>query len=156
MRKVNLLDNRLGLYTPSDSIVSFTDGVGPSGYTELSPDRLANILGGFDAAYALPYLVGSAPVVAQQYEDETVAYVAYEMWQLIALLAFLWILGIVGELFVPALPHQVPRREFGAYSWLALFQSKELRFEATGDVDKMMRLDELEEKFSDKRVEFVV
>ena len=77
---------------------------------------------------------------------------------------------------MPALPFNTPRREFGIYSWLALFQSQvrglgcvrsmhkrqpvidtqELRFEAADDLDKFMSLDKLEESFSDKRVKFVL
>jgi len=34
------------------------------------------------------------------------------------------ILGIIGELFVPTLPLNIPRRGFGVYSWLALLQSQ--------------------------------
>jgi len=34
------------------------------------------------------------------------------------------ILGIIGELFVPTLPLNIPRRGFGVYSWLALLQSE--------------------------------
>ena len=34
------------------------------------------------------------------------------------------VLGIIGELFVPVLPLNIPRREFGVYSWLALFQAQ--------------------------------
>ena len=33
---------------------------------------------------------------------------------------------------------------------------QELRFEAVGDLDKFMRLEELEDRFSNKRVGFVV
>ena len=72
----------------------------------------------------LPFLVGSGHVVAQSYEDETLASVAYKQWQLISLPVIIWILGVIGELFVPALPFNVPRREFGVYSWLVLFQSQ--------------------------------
>ena len=74
------------------------------------------------AAHVLPYLVGSGHVVAQAYKDETLAYVTYKQWQLIGLPILIWVLGIIGELFVPTLPVNVPRREFGVYSWLALFQ----------------------------------
>jgi len=78
---------------------------------------------------------------------------------------------------VPKLPLNIPRREFGVYSWLALFQSQvcgfgrvsfagwltghidvhvqELRVEAAEELDKCMTLGELEESFSDKRVKFV-
>ena len=45
-------------------------------------------------------------------------------WRLIGLPMLIWILGILGELFVPMLPLNIPRREFGVYSWLALFQSQ--------------------------------
>ena len=109
------------------------------------------------------------------YDDEVLAYATYKLWQLIAPLVLIWILGIVGELFVPTLPLNIPRREFGVYSWLALFKSQacghswvlhtkadrslrfqELKFEAADDLDKFMSLDELEDKFSDKQVEFVV
>ena len=76
---------------------------------------------------------------------------------------------------MPTLPLNIPRREFGVYSWLALFKSQacglscvphtganrsliiqELEFETTDELDKLMSLNELEDKFSDNRVEFVV
>jgi len=76
------------------------------------------------AVNVLPYLAGSGFVVAQSYEDETLAYTTYELWQLIGLSVLIWILGVVGELFVPRLPLGIPRREFGIYSWLALFRSQ--------------------------------
>jgi len=56
--------------------------------------------------------------------DETLAYTTYKQWQLIALPALVLILGTIGELFVPTLPLGIPRREFGVYSWLALFKSQ--------------------------------
>jgi len=61
------------------------------------------------------------------YSDETLAYTTYKPRQLIILPLLVWILGIIGELFVPALPFNTPRRKFGLYSWLALF-----RFQARG------------------------
>jgi len=108
-------------------IISFTNGTGPLGYTELSPDRLAVVRARVCAANALPYLVGSAPIVAQAYADETLAYVTYKQWELISLPALVLILGIIGELFVPTLPLNIPRREFGVYSWLTLFLSQACR-----------------------------
>lgn len=85
------------------------------------------------------------------------------------------ILGIIGELFVPTLPLNIPRRGFGVYSWMALLQSQvqdsamlseqwltrpllnqELRFEVANDLNKLMNLDELEKRLSDKQVRFVV
>ena len=127
------------------------------------------------AADTLPYLAGSGPVVAQSYGDAALAHSTYKPWQAIAALVVIWVLGTIGELFVPTLPLNIPRREFGVYSWLALFKSQacglscvprtranrsliiqELEFEATDELDKLMSLDELQNKFSDKRVKFVV
>jgi len=94
------------------------------GYTRLSPDRVAIILARAGAVNVLPCLAGSGFVVAQSYEDETLAYTIYKPWQLIGLSVLIWILGSIGELFVPRLPLDIPRREFGIYSWLALFRSQ--------------------------------
>jgi len=77
-----------------------------------------------EAANVLPYLAGSGPVVAQSYPDWTLAYVTFSPWQLIGLLVLVMILGVTGELFVPTLPLDIPRRDFGVYSWLALFRSQ--------------------------------
>jgi len=99
----------------------FTDGTETEGYTELSPDRLAIIRARLGAANTLPFLVGSGQLVAQSYPDETLAYSTYKLWQLVALPILIWTLGIIGEMFVPKLPLNIPRREFGVYSWLALF-----------------------------------
>ena len=52
------------------------------------------------------------------------AFTTFNQWQLIALPIIIWTLGIIGELFVPTLPLNIPRRGFGVYSWLALFQSQ--------------------------------
>jgi hypothetical protein len=104
--------------------VSFTEGAGPEGYIELSPDRFAVIRARVDAANVLPYLVGSGQVVAQLYPDQVLAYVTYKQWHLIGLPMLVLILGTIGELFVPKLPLNIPRRGFGVYSWLALLQSQ--------------------------------
>ncbi|KAF9778318.1 hypothetical protein BJ322DRAFT_492827 [Thelephora terrestris] len=143
-------------YVPSPTAVSFTDGAGPEGYIELSPDRFAVIRARVDAANVLPFLAGSGHIVAQSYPDQTRAYVRYVQWQLIGLPILVLLLGIIGELFVPTLPLDIPRRGFGVYSWLALFQSQELRFEVARDLHKLMTLEELEKKFSDKEVRFAV
>ena len=105
-------------------VISLAQGTGPQGYIELSPDRLAVVRARVSAAYALPYLVGSGSVVAQSYEDEVLAFASYKWWQLVSLLVPVLIMGIIGELFVPVLPLNVPRREFGVYSWVALLRSQ--------------------------------
>jgi len=105
-------------------IISFTEGAGPQGYTELAPGRFAAFRARADAVNVLPYLVGSGHVVAQSYADETLAFTTYKQWQLICLPALVLVLGIVGELFVPTLPLNIPRRGFGVYSWLALFRAQ--------------------------------
>ena len=109
---------------PTPQGISFTNGTGPLGYTELSPDRFGIVRARIGAANTLPYFAGSGLVVAQSYADETLAYTTYKQWQLISLPILVWILGVIGELFVPTLPLNIPRRGFGVYSWLALFQSQ--------------------------------
>ena len=107
-------------------ISSFTEWAGPPDdpYLEFSPFWFARFRARVGAVNVLPYLVGSGPVVAQFYLDETLAYATYEPRQLIVLPVLVLILGTIGELFVPALPLGIPRREFGIYSWLALLQSR--------------------------------
>ena len=112
------------LTRPIVQIVSFSEGTGSEEYIELSPERVAAFRARVGAVNLLPYLVGSGPVVAQLYKDETLAYTTFKPWQLIALPVLVLVLGTVGELFVPALPLGIPRREFGVHSWLALFQSQ--------------------------------
>jgi len=146
----------LGPDTPTPTIVSFTDGTGLEGYTELSPDRFGVFLARANAVNILQYLVGSGSVVAQSYEDETLAYTTFTWWQMVAPLVAILILGIIGELFVPTLPHNIPRRAFGTYSWLALLQSQELQLEAANNLGKFTSLGELEDNFSDKRVKFAM
>jgi hypothetical protein len=53
--------------------VSFTDGDGPFGYTQLRPELIANTIGAADAGNLLPYLVGSARIAAHVYSDETLS-----------------------------------------------------------------------------------
>ena len=112
------------LTRPIVQIVSFTEGTGLRGYVELSLDRFAAFRARADAINVLPYLVGSGSVVAQLYGDEALAHTTYEPWQLIVLPVLVLILGTIGELFVPALPLNIPRRGFGLYSWLALLRSQ--------------------------------
>jgi len=52
------------------------------------------------------------------------AFATYQRWQLIGLPVLVWVLGVIGGLFVPTLPLNIPRREFGVYSWLALIQAQ--------------------------------
>ena len=101
-----------------------TEGTVSRGYTELSPERVGIILARIRAASTLPYLVGTKSVVAQLYEDEVLAFTTYKRWQLLSLPVLILILGIIGELFVPILPLNIPRREFGVYSWVALLRSQ--------------------------------
>ena len=111
---------------PTPQVVSFTEGTGPGPeeYTELSPGQFAMFRARAEAGNALPYLVGSGLVVAQSYGDETLADATFKQWILIGPLLSILFLGIIGELFVPILPLDIPRREFGVYSWLALFKSQ--------------------------------
>lgn len=105
-------------------MVSFTDGQGPSGYTELSASRFAAVRGAVDAMNVLPFLVGSGTLVARSYPDQTVAYVKFVPWQMVIILAVILVIGLVAGICVPVLPFEIPRRGFGLYSWIALLKSQ--------------------------------
>lgn len=107
-------------YAPSPTVVSFTDGHGPQGYTALDPDRFAAIRGLADSTNLLPYLVGRGQILAHAFRDETLtsASLVSFTW-IIALSAGLAALGLFAAACVPRLPDGMPHRDFGMYSWLA-------------------------------------
>ncbi|KAG9077655.1 hypothetical protein FRC06_008785, partial [Ceratobasidium sp. 370] len=70
-RNVMLKDNGRDFhYVPNPTLVSFTNGSGPLGYTKLDAARVANMLAKSDSQHLLPYLAGSQPIVARSYPDK--------------------------------------------------------------------------------------
>ena len=106
--------------------VSFTTGAGPGGYTTLNPANLEAAIASADSSNLLPYLVGSAPVLAYAYPDQVLAYTHVSVGWLLGVLFFILIMGYAASFFVPRLPMGLPRRDFGVISCLTLDGSGEL------------------------------
>ncbi|KAF9647470.1 hypothetical protein BDM02DRAFT_3270255 [Thelephora ganbajun] len=152
MLKDNGLDGR---YTPSPTVVSFTDGAGPEGYTSLSASRFASVRALSDASNVLPFLSGSGKIVGHSYSSEILAGVKFVPWQLATMLGVPLLLGVVAAFFLPTLPLGVPRRGFGVFSWIAALQGQELMSDVTKEgVSKLEELEELEKILGEKRVHF--
>jgi len=153
-----LKDNDLQLwYAPSPVTVSFTGNVGPNGYTELSPQFYADVRGEIDASYALPFLSGTRPIVVRAYKDEILASASFNPYILSGVLGITLLLGALAGLFVPALPFDIPRRDFGLFSWVAVMYGQELGRAVWQDkVDRHMDLKELEKTLGEESVHFVI
>lgn len=73
-----------------------------------------------DASNLLPYLVGSAPILAHKYTDKTVAFTSIHVELLLPFIGVVLAFGVIGVFFVPTLPLGLPRRDFGAVSIVTL------------------------------------
>ena len=100
--------------------VSFTDGFGPRGYTQLSPARFARARAQADATNVLPFLAGTGPIVARVYPARTSSYSEVDAPAMIIFIVSLFFVGLIACLCVPKLPLGVPRRGFDLLSWLAV------------------------------------
>ncbi|CAE6417342.1 unnamed protein product [Rhizoctonia solani] len=170
-RNVMLKDNgRDFAYVPNPTVVSFTNGSGPLGYTKLDPDRVANAIAKSDSQHLvslgvldfeveltwgkkLPYLAGTQPVLARSYPDKTVAYIRIsKLWLGISLLVML-LLGYIVAIFVPRLPLGLPRRDFGVYSWLAAIEGDAILGIPAG-VGRYEHLEELQRRGREAKVRY--
>ncbi|KDQ21472.1 hypothetical protein BOTBODRAFT_25920 [Botryobasidium botryosum FD-172 SS1] len=107
-------------WVPSPTSVGFTTGSGPDGYTTLTPANVESTIAAADASNLLPYLTGSAPLLAYSYPDQTLAYTHVNGWWLLGTLLVILFLGYAAAFFVPSLPLGMPRRDFGVLSCLTL------------------------------------
>ncbi|CAE6459739.1 unnamed protein product [Rhizoctonia solani] len=153
-RNVMLKDNgRDFAYVPNPTVVSFTNGTGPLGYTRLDPDRVANAIAKSDSQHLLPYLAGTQPVLARSYPDKTVAYIRIsKLWLGVSLLVML-LLGYIVAIFVPRLPLGLPRRDFGVYSWLAAIEGDAILAIPAG-VGRYEHLEELQKRGAETKVRY--
>ncbi|KAF8663578.1 hypothetical protein AX16_000922 [Volvariella volvacea WC 439] len=119
-------NGRDAFYVPNPTIISYTGGSGPRGYTELSPSAFAQSRGLADASNMLPYFAGTGKTVARSYPDDVLSTASIRNIEMVAALAAVLLLGVTAGLCVPKLPLSVPRRNFEIYSWLAAFQADEL------------------------------
>ncbi|KAG8714159.1 hypothetical protein FRC08_012299 [Ceratobasidium sp. 394] len=153
-RNVMLKDNgRDFWYVPNPTLVSFTNGSGPLGYTKLDAARVANALAKSDSQHLLPYLAGSQPIVARSYPDKTVAYTKTSRVSLAILLLMMLLLGYILAIFVPRLPLGLPRRDFGVFSWLAAIEGDAIVGIPTG-VGRYEHLDEIRRRGKDVKVRY--
>ncbi|QRW13002.1 hypothetical protein RhiLY_12001 [Ceratobasidium sp. AG-Ba] len=153
-RNIIIKDNgRDYWYVPNPTLVSFTNGSGPLGYTKLDPTRLAMSIAKSDSQHLLPYLAGSQPIVARSYPDKTVAYVKISQLWLGILLLIMLTLGYIAAIFVPRLPLGLPKRDFGVFSWLAAIEGDAIVGIPTG-VGRYEHLAELKQRGKDVKVRY--
>lgn len=110
-------------------VLSFTDGDGPMGYTQLSETRYATSLAFARAVDVLPHLAGSGLSVARRYSDKIVADVSLANTPLGLIIAAVLFMGIISGIFVPRLPFEIPRRGFDMFSWMSAFYAGEVMAE---------------------------
>ncbi|KAK7039233.1 hypothetical protein VNI00_010138 [Paramarasmius palmivorus] len=147
-------NGRDGRYVPSPTLISYTGGSGPLGYTQLSPKLFAEAKAKADCSNLLPYLAGSGKSLAWSFQDRVLTTVYLDWILAIPLVLFILVMGVVAGLFVPKLPLDVPRRGFTLYSWWAAFQGNELLADRTTIVDKQMNLKEIEEEIGDLKFRY--
>ncbi|KAK0216238.1 hypothetical protein IW262DRAFT_1449725 [Armillaria fumosa] len=151
-----LKDNgRDAYYVPSPTLISFTNGSGPYGYTELSGELFAQARAQADATNVLPYFAGSADTLAREYPDRVLAYAEIHTLYMVSLLVTVLCVGVTAGFFVPTLPFHVPRRGFDIYSWLAAFRANELSIGTdTKSIQKGMETKEMAKLMGDSRISY--
>ncbi|KAK0191490.1 hypothetical protein F5146DRAFT_1048998 [Armillaria mellea] len=145
-------NGRDAFYVPSPTLVSFTSGTGPYGYTELSGDLFARARAQADATNVLPYFAGSADTLARQYPDLVLAYAKIRVQYMVGLLIIVLGVGVIAGLFVPVLPFQVPHRGFDIYSWLAAFRANELTH--INGITKLMKTKDIKKRMGNSKISY--
>ncbi|KAK0467718.1 uncharacterized protein EV420DRAFT_1742822 [Desarmillaria tabescens] len=124
-------NGRDAFYVPSPTLISFTNGTGPYGYTELSGELFAQARARADATNDLPiHLHVNTPTLYLPTPGSTLCF------------------------FVPTLPFHVPRRGFDIYSWLAAFRANELIGTDTKSIRKGMETKEMAKLMGDSRISY--
>ncbi|KAK0231351.1 hypothetical protein IW262DRAFT_1262876 [Armillaria fumosa] len=145
-------NGRDAFYVPSPTLVSFTNGTGPYGYTELSGELFARARAQADATNVLPYFAGSADTLARQYPDLVLAYASIHVLYTVSLLITVLSVGVIAGLFVPTLPLRVPHRGFDIYSWLAAFRANELTH--IKGITKRMKTKDIAKQVGDSKISY--
>ncbi|KIY63410.1 hypothetical protein CYLTODRAFT_432999 [Cylindrobasidium torrendii FP15055 ss-10] len=145
-------NGRDSFYPTNPTIVSYTPGEGPTGYTELDATHFGQARALADASNILPYFVGSADTLARRYPDRVLASAYINHKYFAAMIGAVLLLGLLAGLFVPKLPYNLPHRGFDLYSWLAAFQGQELVGTYVGtNIPKNMDLRDVQAKMGDLR-----
>lgn len=143
---------------PSPTVVSFTSGAGPEGYTTLNATMFGTARARADAANVLPYLAGRGGLVARAFPDRTVAWARVGSVQLAVVLGVALVLGVIAGLCVPRLPRGVPRRDMSMWGWVAVLTADGLLDEThgrgAGVVDRHSEVEEVEKVFGGEKVRY--
>ncbi|KAF8164850.1 hypothetical protein B0H34DRAFT_648623 [Crassisporium funariophilum] len=151
-----LKDNgRDAFYVPSPTLISFTGGEGPFGYTELSEVLYAKSRALADASNVLPYFAGSGSSVARRYNDQVVASALIDNASMAVTIVIVFLMGLISALFVPKLPMDIPRRGFDLYSWMTAFDAHELVAERRSGINKNMELRDIMDHVGDLKFRYV-
>lgn len=137
-------------------MISFTNGDGPYGYTELSEVYYAKARVLADATNVLPYFAGSGLSVARQYLDQFITSTSIMNLQIALTIAAIFVMGSISALFVPRLPLNVPGRGFDLYSWFSAFYAQELVVDKTAAFGKNMDLRDIVEYIGDLKVRYPI
>ncbi|KDQ10132.1 hypothetical protein BOTBODRAFT_502234 [Botryobasidium botryosum FD-172 SS1] len=141
-------------YAPGPILVDFTGGSGAYGYTQLSPSHLASVIGAWDSARALPYLVGSAQVLAHAYEDIVLSIGSVHLIFLGAILAGTLVIGLAAAMFVPRLPMGVPRRDFGVFSSISIAHRALQKLDESQRSNSPLELNEIKERIGHVEIQY--
>ncbi|KAG5651680.1 hypothetical protein H0H81_007841 [Sphagnurus paluster] len=137
-------------------MISFTDGEGPLGYTELSPALFAQARGLADGSNILPYFAGSGKTLARRYNDRVLSSASINPRHMAVYLTLILVLGLGAGFFVPKLPLNVPHRGFEVYSWMAAFHAEELIGESkTTGISRNLEIDEIAQQMGDLKFRYV-
>ncbi|KAJ8520160.1 hypothetical protein ONZ45_g2982 [Pleurotus djamor] len=152
-------------YAPTSMSISFSSGsIDPNypymSYTRLDAKQVEKARAMADVHNVLSYLSGCDNLVARSYPNRLLSNVRILPAFLIAFTLFVAILGLLAGLFVPKLPLGVPRRDFHAYSWAAMYVGGEMKYEPGEGKDevfeKSMEMEEIERRFGDARLRYAV
>ncbi|KAF4602487.1 hypothetical protein EYR40_005696 [Pleurotus pulmonarius] len=151
-----LKDNGHGSpYAPNPTVISYTNGQGPEGYTELSESFFADSRARADATHILAYLAGNGDTVARSYPDLVLSSASLNYMYMGIFVGATLVLGLAAGLFVPKLPLGIPKRGFEVYSWIAAFYGDDIAKEIKqAGVDKHMELSELEKRLGHLKFHF--
>ncbi|KAG6915381.1 hypothetical protein DXG01_011753 [Tephrocybe rancida] len=152
-----LKDNgRDAYYVPSPTVVSYADGKGPLGYTELSAPYFAQARGLADASNMLPYFTGSGELLARRYSDSILSGTWINPIYMGVYLTLILLLGLLAGFFVPRLPLDVPHRGFEVYSWMAAFHADELiEIGRAPGIERNLELHEIAEQMGDLKFRYI-
>lgn len=126
-------------------LVSFTNGSGPNGYTELSAVSLASTRALADATNVLPFLAGSGPLAARFYPSSQKAHVHVNKYWSGLVIGLHLLLGFVICCTVPRLPDSVPHRGFDFLTYCAILFGDELTIQNFAELGVLKPNDTVEE-----------